>query len=33
MIAFKDLFTIQYTCHDGIDLKKKIAISFEKGNR
>ena len=26
MIAFKDLFTIQYTCHNGIDFKKKIAI-------
>ena len=29
MIAFKDLFTIQYACHDGIDFKKKIAISFK----
>ena len=26
MIAFKDLFTIKYACHDGIDFKKKIAI-------
>ena len=29
MIAFKDLFTIQYACHDGIDFKKKIAISLK----
>ena len=26
MIAFKDLFTIQYTCHNVIDFKKKNAI-------
>ena len=26
MIAFKDLFTIQYTCHSGIDFKKKNSI-------
>ena len=29
MIAFKDLFTIQYACHDGIDFKKKIFNIFE----
>ena len=29
MTAFKDLFTIQYACHDGIDFKKKIAISLK----
>ena len=25
-IAFKDLFPIQYACHNSIDFKKKIAI-------
>ena len=29
MIAFKDLFTIQYACHNNIDFKKKIAILWE----
>ena len=24
-----DLFTIQYACYDGIDFKKKIAISLK----
>ena len=40
MIEFKDLFTIQYARHDGIDFEKKIAISIKylemsygKGNR
>ena len=29
MIEFKDLFTIQYARHDGIDFEKKIAISIK----